>query len=176
MEHSLLLGHLPILRRLTSSIPSDFHPNYIPQFIVENWSTLFPEQKECPGVLYLDTWPLAQPIIFTIDSEFASQFMQESPHALPRARMSKSYLRPLTHSLDLFSINTAEWKTWRARLNPGFSAKNIVTLLPELLEEVCVFADLLRDRAGPDGEWGEVFPLELLTTNLTMDVIGRAAL
>lgn len=129
-----------------------------------------------PWDYYLDTWPLAPPILFTIDTEFASQFMQDSPHALSRASMSKSYLAPLTDSLDLFSINTAEWKAWRARLNPGFSQKNVITLLPKLLEEVSVFARLLKERAGAHGSWGEVFPLESLTTNLTLDVIGRAAL
>ena len=176
MEHSLLLGHLPVLRRLTSAIPSDFHPNHIPQLVVESWTSLFPDQKECPGIIYVDMWPLTPPILFTVNSDLASQFLQDRPHTMSRASMSRSYLRPLTHNLDLFSIGTAEWKAWRGRLNPGFSGKNIITLLPAILDEVCIFVDLLRERAGRNGSWGDVFPLETLATNLTLDVIGRAAL
>ncbi|CCF47079.1 cytochrome P450 4V3 [Colletotrichum higginsianum] len=74
------------------------------------------------------------------------------------------------------SFDGEEWKTGRARFNPSFSSKNSWSLVPGVIEDVEVFAGLLRQRAGTDGSWGEVFPLEDLTTNLTIDIIGRAVL
>ncbi|OBR16466.1 Cytochrome P450 4V3 [Colletotrichum higginsianum IMI 349063] len=94
----------------------------------------------------------------------------------PRSHLVRSTLTPLTENLDMISFDGEEWKTGRARFNPSFSSKNSWSLVPGVIEDVEVFAGLLRQRAGTDGSWGEVFPLEDLTTNLTIDIIGRAVL
>lgn len=49
-------------------------------------------------------------------------------------------------------------------------------LIPELIDEIMVFKDLLGKMAGPSGQWGDVFQLEERTTNLTFDVILRATM
>ena len=85
-------------------------------------------------------------------------------------------LKPLTQNLDILTTHGAPWRVWRSRFNPAFSSKSITALVPLILEEVVVFRDILRSSVGEDGSWGAVFPLEPLTTNLTFDVIGRAAL
>ncbi|KAM0327112.1 hypothetical protein ACHAQA_006240 [Verticillium albo-atrum] len=171
------MGHLPIIAKLTSGHPKDLHPNYISQLIFQNWQTLFPDRTTCPGALYVDMWPLAPPLLFTTDATLANQFIVEP--SLPRAANAKKYLAPLTHNLDLVSLEGALWKTWRSRFNPGFSAKNLTTLAPAILDEVAIFADLLHERAGTPEKpaaWGSVFQLEDLATNLTFDVIARAVL
>jgi cytochrome P450 len=156
------------------SMPKDLHPNFIPQLVMENWRKLYPDQESCPGVIYIDMWPLAPPLAFTIDPALANQFLQEP--SMPKAKNAIDYLYPLTQNLDMVCAEGAKWKVWRTRFNPGFSSKNITALVPAMLDEVAVFRDTLRKKAGKDGSWGEVFPLEVETTNLTLDVIGRAAL
>ncbi|KAM0269408.1 hypothetical protein ACHAQH_009769 [Verticillium albo-atrum] len=171
------MGHLPIIAKLMGGFPKDLHPNYISQLIYQNWQTLFPDRTWCPGVLYVDMWPIAPPLLFTTDANLANQFIVEP--SLPRAANAKKYLAPLTHNLDLISLEGAPWKIWRARFNPGFSTKNLTTLAPAILDEVATFADILRERAGTpekSAAWGPVFQLETLTTNLTFDVIARAVL
>lgn len=88
-----------------------------------------------------------------------------------------SYLHPLTQNLDMVSAKGAVWRTWRTRFSHGFSPKNITALIPVILDEVAVFRDILRSKAGKDSNtWGPVFPLEPATTNLTFDIIVRASL
>ncbi|KAK1997757.1 cytochrome P450 4V3 [Colletotrichum falcatum] len=112
--------------------------------------------------------------MFTNDPEVAGQSVAEP--GLPRGYLIKEIIKPLTDGLDLVSSEGEAWKTWRVRFSPSFSNKNVLALLPGMIKDVQVFADILRDRAGSGGDWGGVFPLEDLTTNLTIDVIGRAVL
>jgi septum formation inhibitor-activating ATPase MinD len=47
-----------------------------------------------------------------------------------------------------------------------------MTLVPEILNEISTFSEILRDRV----QKGDMFSLEDVTINLTMDIIGRVAL
>jgi cytochrome P450 len=87
--------------------------------------------------------------------------------------MFKWLLNPLTGGLDLLSMDLANHKLWRSRLNPGLSARNLATHVPALVEEVGIFAAALKDRAGMDGSWSEMFTLYDRTVALTFDVIMR---
>lgn len=51
-------------------MPQDVHPDYIAQLILENWHTLFPDCTTCPGIFYVDLWPMGPPTIF---SEFPAE-------------------------------------------------------------------------------------------------------
>jgi cytochrome P450 len=174
MPHSFLFGHILVIAGLTSSFPQDIHPNYMAQLIMEHWKKLFPGQPSCPGVLYVDMWPLAPPIAFTVDGNLAAQILQDT--YLPKAKNAMLFLQPLTGNLDIGSLVGPEWKLWRSRFNPGFSAKNVTGLIPAMLDEVITFTNMLKSKTGPGGTWGQVFRLEERVTNLTMDVIGRAVL
>ncbi|KAK7748094.1 hypothetical protein SLS53_001346 [Cytospora paraplurivora] len=55
---------------------------------------------------------------------------------------------------------------------PGFSAKNLMALVPAFVEEIQVFRDWLEDIAKTD----EVVQLEPKVMRTTADIIGRAAL
>ena len=64
------------------------------------------------------------------------------------------------------------WKTWRSIFNPGFSADHLNTLVPAIVQDALVFCDNLREHARKD----EMFSMEEMTINLTIDVIGRVTL
>ncbi|KAK4171397.1 putative cytochrome P450 E-class, group I [Triangularia setosa] len=171
MKHSWLLGHLEIVGKLLENYPSDAHGNYLPVLILENWRELFPQCTSRPPVLYLDMWPFAQPFLLPLLLPIAVQFTQD--HSLIKAHEQKQILYPLTKNKDISSMEGAEWKVWRKRMNPGFSIQTITSRIPDLLDEVEKFYGVLEAKAGRNGEWGEVFQLEKHTTKLAMDIIFR---
>ncbi|KAE8143702.1 cytochrome P450 [Aspergillus pseudotamarii] len=171
MRHSMILGHLEVIGKLMSRLPSDAHGDYMMVMIQENWQKLFPDCSKCPPVLYIDLWPFAAPMLISINPDTSCQCTQD--YSLPKAYQQKRTLYPLTRNRDVSSMEGAEWKVWRKRLNPGFSIQNITSRISDILDEVEVFGNVLEARAGKDGAWGEVFPLEEATTNLAMDVILR---
>lgn len=108
------------------------------------------------------------------DPVAASQFTVVQ--SLPKTPGVREYVEPLTSCIDILCTEGQIWKTWRSRFNPGFSQRNLTAILPEVIEEANVFVDGLKDMAGEGGGWGSVFQLEKRTTNLTFDIICRAAL
>lgn len=171
MPHSMIFGHLEVIGKLMSRLPSDAHGDYMMVLIQENWKELFPDCSKCPPVFYIDLWPFAPPMLISVNPDTSAQCTQD--YSLPKAYQQKRTLYPLTRNRDVSSMEGAEWKVWRKRLNPGFSIQNITSRISDILEEVEVFVGVLEARAGKDGAWGEVFPLEDATTNLAMDVILR---
>ncbi|TDZ49627.1 putative sterigmatocystin biosynthesis P450 monooxygenase stcS [Colletotrichum trifolii] len=174
MPYSLLFGHILVLRKLLAGLPKDLHPNYVPQIIYQNWRSLFPGRSSCPSVIYVDTWPMGPPTIFIVDPEMAARCIADPD--VKRSHHTKEYLLPLTDNLDLISMEGGLWKAWRSRLNPAFSPKNVQSLVPAIIQDVQIFAQVIRRQVGENGSWGPVFQLQELATNLTIDVIGRAAL
>ncbi|RKU48793.1 hypothetical protein DL546_005794 [Coniochaeta pulveracea] len=171
MQHSVIWGHLEVIGKLMATLPSDAHGDYMQILIQKNWRELFPGRESCPPVFIVDTWPFTTPIIITIHPDVTSQYTQEVSRVKPREQ--KRFWYPLTQNLDLASMEGETWKEWRKKLSPGFSANSIASHIPGLVDEIEVFADTLREKAGRDGAWGKVFPLEPIAKDVTFDVIGR---
>lgn len=142
--------------------------------MVSRYKEYWPDLDACPQMAYMDLWPIQDPVAMSLHPALSAQLTQE--HNLPKGKIVRKGLKPLGANQDLVTLNGAEWKEWRVRFNPGFSARNVSSLVPAMLEEALVFIDVLENFAGKDGEWGEVFQLEQKTTDLTFDVIGRAIL
>ncbi|KAI1170903.1 vera protein [Nemania sp. FL0916] len=174
LPHSLLFGHLPVLGDWRADNPSDANFYSFHLWLIKNCRKYFPDLDFPPPVVYLDIWPIEKPLAIVFDPVAGSQFTQTT--SLPKLDLAKHFLEPLTDGLDIVSNEGLEWKTWRSRFNPGFSQRNLTAMLPELIEEVSIFVSQLEEKAGSDGKWGPVFRLEEKTTNLTFDIICRAAL
>jgi len=99
--------------------------------------------------------------------DMMAQFTQET--SLPKYKSMATEFRPFTQLNDLLTQEGQEWKTWRTIFNPGFSAKNLVSLVPQMIEEVLIFRDWLKDVAAS----GQVTKLEDQASKTTIDVIGR---
>ncbi|KAK0750916.1 hypothetical protein B0T18DRAFT_443537 [Schizothecium vesticola] len=67
---------------------------------------------------YIDPWPIADTMIYMT-----------------------AELRPWTGNKDVVTSEDAHRHRWRTFLNPGFSAKNIISMVPGFLEETRVFKD-----------------------------------
>jgi cytochrome P450 len=171
MPHSAVWGHLPVIGKLMATLPSDAHGDYMQVLIQQNWKELFPKCKSCPPVFIVDTWPFTTPIMITVHPDVTSQYTQEVSRVKPKEQ--KRFWHPLTQNLDLASMEGDTWKIWRKKLSPGFSTNSITSHITALVEEIEVFADTLRAKAGRDGAWGEMMPLEPIAKDVTFDVIGR---
>ncbi|KAI0206650.1 vera protein [Astrocystis sublimbata] len=174
LPHSAIFGHLKVLGDWRAENPSDANFYSFHTWLIKNCRRYFPDLDFPPPVVYLDIWPVEQPFAVVFDPVAASQFAQTP--SLPKLGLTKNFLDPLTGGLDMVSNEGQEWKTWRSRFSPGFSQRNLIAMLPELLEEVSIFVSQLESSAGKGGEWGPVFQIEEKTTNLTFDIICRAAL
>ncbi|KAI1101337.1 cytochrome P450 4V3 [Jackrogersella minutella] len=173
LPHSLLFGHLPILADFRAAHPPDVNIYMFHPWLAANVKKYFPDREKLPPVIYADLWPVAVSLVMVFDPIAASQFTQVT--SLPKDHVTAEFLMPLTENLDMITSEGQLWKSWRSRFNPGFSPRNLTALLPELIEEVQVFVNVLKDLAGKNGIWGPVFQLENKTTNLTFDIIVRAS-
>ena len=161
--HHPIFGHLLLAKNLLSANPSDTHPSYLPWLI----RRAYPEVRP---VFYIDLWPVATPLLIALSPSTANQFTQET--SLPKSTVLMKWIRPLADNQDLVSLEGQRWKQWRQVYNPGFGAGHLITLIPQIVAEVATFRDVLREKARA----GAIFPIEDITVNLTMDVIGRVVL
>lgn len=174
LPHSWLLGHLPIVAQLKNDMPPDISFIAFHSWLAANVKKYFPGLQEVPPVVYLDMWPFLKcPVVVVFDHTASANFMAN--RSLPKHSITRDFLRPLTDGLDILSSHGAPWKKWRSTFNPGFSPRNVVAMIPELLEEMLTFSDNLEKSVGKDGSWGPVFQLQDRTTHLTLDVIFRAS-
>lgn len=146
-----------------STVPLNIHTQYIPLAVrVKN--------LDLPPVFYLDTWPLGMQILFLSTPETCYQVTQE--RSLPKDEVLATFMKPLLGGNDLVTMEGNEWKTWRNIFNPGFSTGHMMTLMPNIVQEVSIFCEILREHAVK----GDLFQLEEVATRLTVDIIGKITL
>jgi len=79
---------------------------------------------------------------------------------------------PKSVAFELVTMEGKEWKAWRNIFSPGFNSSHLMTLVPEIMEEISTFCKILRELARkPD-----IVLMDPLTTKLSLDIIGRVAL
>ncbi|KAK8878814.1 cytochrome P450 [Apiospora arundinis] len=167
IPHSFLFGHLIVITKLAIKLkmPPGLHGQMMPLLLARE----YPEAMEA-GALYMDTWPLSPPLLAVFRPDMMAQFTQDQSQ--PKHHYMKQEMMPFTGATDLASTEGQEWKTARSMFNPGFSLKNLMSLVPAFVEEVLVFRERLSEIANK----GETFRMETYTTDLTVDIIGRAVL
>jgi hypothetical protein len=165
IPHSYLLGHLVVTGKIMARYPRDMFPISVCTLMLQQFPHL-----EKNGFILLDAWPFIDPMLYVFDPEMSTQFTQVQ--SLPKSTDLKSEFWPLTGTKDLVTSDGPEWKFWRSVFNPGFSAKNLMSMTPAFLEEVRVFVGKLREAAKS----GEVLKIEGPATSLTIDVIARTTL
>lgn len=158
-----LFGHLLEARGILSKIPNDAHPLYLPDQLRRKY-------PDMGRVFYLDMWPFINQILFAESPSAAYQLMQE--YQLPKSDPILRFMYPLTKNNDLVTMEGQRWKDWRAVFNPGFSANNLIKLVPRLLEAVSTYSDILAKHAQAK----DLFYLERVTIGMTMDIIGVVTL
>ena len=161
--HHLLFGHLHLAASVVRSLPKHAAHGYLGVQI----RLRYPDLDEA---FYLDLWPLAPTMLMIISPELMRQYSQD--RYLPKHPTEQEFLDPITGKDNLVCMEGSMWKQWRGNFNPGFSASQVMTLIPGIVDEVVVFRDLLRERASKN----EVFQLEELGLNLSIDIIGQVVM
>jgi hypothetical protein len=165
LPHSWIFGHLIHIGKTMAKYPGDIHGQYMPLLLAKDHPEL-----EIPGLIYIDLWPIAPPMLAVFHPDMMAQFTQIT--SLPKHPSLESEFRPFTQLNDLLNMSGERWKMWRGIFNPAFSVKNILSLMPSFIEEIDVFVDRLKGAA----ESGEILRLEDAAIGCTVDVIGRAIL
>ncbi|KAK3379186.1 cytochrome P450 [Lasiosphaeria ovina] len=161
LPHSYFWGHLIVMGKAMSRIPGDANGTLLMHFLLKD----FPEFEE-HGAVYIDSWPIVQPLVFVFNPEMISTFTQI--RSLPKSPDMRAEFRPWTKNLDLVTLDGPEWKRWRSIFNPSFSNKNLTSLAPAMLKEIRIFSDELKAAARS----GKTVKLMDLAIDLTIDVIA----
>ena len=161
--HHLLFGHILVIGSIVRSLPKRAAHGYIGDQIRRR----YPDLDEA---FYLDCWPFAPRMLMIVSPEMMHQYTQD--RYLPKHPTIQQFLNPVVGEHNLVGMEGSMWKQWRARFNPGFSASQIISQIPGIVDEVIVFRDLLREQARKN----EMFQLEELGLNLSIDIIGRVVL
>lgn len=161
--HHLLWGHLALMADILRSMPPVAHGNYLGDEVRKRYPNL-------NTAFYLDNWPFSPLTLVVLDPHMMEQMTQ--PPLLLKYEGLRQFVKPLTGGNDLSTMEGPVWKRWRGVLNPGFSLNHIMTLVPSIVEEMMIFKKMIQAHA----EQGDIFHLEELSLNVTIDIIGRVAM
>lgn len=165
LPHSFVWGHLLQPRSLQSRLPSDGHVTNVLSQLAEKFS-----DSDSDSVYYIDTWPFSPPTMVLSSPNTAFRAVQQ--HSLRKPPFPTQIFYPVTGGPDLIFMNGEEWKKSRSILNPGFNPAYLVSQIPAIVEEIVTFTKILRDHYGQ----GQVYQLDPVTLNMTLDVISRLTL
>lgn len=161
--HSFLFGHLKFVASIVQEMPPEAHGVYIADQIRRR----FPKMNEA---FYVDIWPVGKPYLMIIHPDLHYQLTQANQ--LPKDPGLQNFLKPLAGRQNLVTMEGPAWKRWRAVFNPGFSASNISSLVPGMVEKVEIFKRHVEKHA----DTGKMFFLEEMALSLTIDIIGGAVM
>lgn len=72
----------------------------------------------------------------------------------------------------MFDMRERDWKPWRAVFSGAFSAQNVASLVPGMVDETLIYVETLSRLV----EERRMFCLDLITLRFTFDVIGKTIL
>ncbi|OHF04466.1 cytochrome P450 [Colletotrichum orchidophilum] len=177
VPHSFLFGNLLEAKKSFDSLPPGVHANYV----LARLGELFGEN----GAFYLDTWPMADPMLVVLDPEMAHQTVYHPVTGLQKPPMLVGWFHPITGGPSQFDTNGRLWKDLHALFNPSFSNQNITAAVPIILGNIATFTERLRARVSEaegeangrkSGSENGMFRLEPLMLDLITDVIGEVLL
>ena len=122
------------------------------------------------GVLYLDFWPVSFPMMVVLHPGISSQFTVNP--SLEKFHYMRGQFGPLTAGLDMLTCKNDMWKRLRVTYNPGFSAKNMSSMAPWFIDEILTF----KERLFHAVDEGKTISFEMLSLDMTLDIIGRISL
>jgi len=157
-----ILGHLSLTSKLLRTLPPRCHSHYLPEAIHERFPELGP-------IFYLDLWPFSKPLLVVTSARFAQQLTEAQLH---KDASFRAFMYAFTEERDLVCMEGKEWKKWKSIFSPGFQSSHIMTLVPNIIQDVLIFRKGLREHS----KLGRRFTLEDMSTKLTLDVIGRIVL
>ncbi|XXH01889.1 hypothetical protein Hte_008251 [Hypoxylon texense] len=166
-EHSSLLGHLLAAKTATEELPPVAHSTYILDRIARKMEG----NMNGPPAYYFDSFPVSTPMLIIRDPFIANQVTNHPRVSAEKPTNLKDWFEPISGKggINLFTQNGQEWKHDHNLFLPFFSNSNLDATMPDVVEQMLIFRNILRKRA----QSGELFRLEPLTQLLMNDIIGR---
>ena len=161
--HHFLWGHILAMGKANQKFP----PNAGNAVAMANVRKMYPELGP---VFYLDLWPVAARFLVVTDPEITKQFTQT--RSLQKFPEERFMFEPLAHGNDLATVEGQEWKYWRNLMNPAFAARNARSFIPDMVDDVEVFQDVLRNAAAK----ADIFQMQDLVGKLHLDIVGNLTL
>lgn len=155
------MGHTLVFLRYGSRLPPLANVALVMQEIFRE----FPHTE----AYLLDLWPSNSAVIITCNPE--AELLVSLKYNLPKPSATAESIKPIVGGPSVLTMNGDEWKTWRSRFNPGFSATSLMNHVPYIVDCVQVFCDKLRANVGR-----EIISLDDFATRLTFEVIMKVTL
>ncbi|TEA15078.1 putative sterigmatocystin biosynthesis P450 monooxygenase stcS [Colletotrichum sidae] len=163
LPHSFLFGNLLEAKKAFDTLPAGVHANYVLAKLSESYTN---------GLFYMDTWPMADPMILVTDPEMAHQAVYHPVSGSQKPPMLQGWFQPITGGPSQFDTNGRTWKHLQNLFSPSFSNNNITAEVPVIIDAISAFTEKLRDQARK----GDLFRIEPLALNLITDIIGQVLL
>ncbi|KAL0939511.1 cytochrome p450 [Colletotrichum truncatum] len=163
VPHSFIFGNLLEAKKVFDILPPGAHANYTLAKLAEPYPN---------GAFYIDTWPMADPMLVVTDPGMAHQAVYHPVAGFQKPAMLVGWFHPITGGPSQFDTNGRHWKRLHSLFSPSFSNQNITAEVPVIIDSVCTFRDRLLDQVRK----GEMFRLEPLALDLIVDVIGQLLL
>ncbi|KAJ4392346.1 hypothetical protein N0V93_005972 [Gnomoniopsis smithogilvyi] len=159
-----IFGHLLFLKKVAATLPQ----NTVMHSVM--WKIT---REHFPGGLYyLHLWPFSGTILIVCNAYAASQVEHLS---LGKPKSVIGPIDTISGGPSLLTQEGTEWKRWRKLFSKGFSAGHLLSLAPNIAEEMAVFRDLLRSKCQDNGR-SKMFQMEEMTVRMTFDVIARVVM
>ncbi|KAI1413335.1 cytochrome P450 [Hypoxylon sp. FL1857] len=164
--HSTLLGHLLAAKTASEELPPGAHSTYILDRIAKKL-----DGKNGPPAYYFDSYPVSTPMLMVRDPYIANQAISHPWTSAEKPTNLTEWFAPISGKggINLFTQNGQEWKRDHNLFLPFFNNSNLDAAMPMIIEQMLIFRDIIRKKAGT----GEPFRLEPLALLLMNDVIGR---
>ncbi|CAK4031373.1 sterigmatocystin biosynthesis P450 monooxygenase stcS [Lecanosticta acicola] len=125
---------------------------------------------DLPDTYYVDTWPMGPPIMIINDLDIYNEIAIKNSH--PKHPLTDDFMQYFGGPGNLVTSEGQTWKKWRAAFNPGFSTSHLMTTVPMIVDECQTFCDIMAENARNN----TVFRMEVATTKLTVNIIGKIVL
>lgn len=155
----MLFGHIPSIAKVVAKLPPNLHGHWHMWYLRKD--------HKLPKLWYMDVWPVGPSILVVQDNALALEVGHMRKH-----KIMKAFLDPIAGPENMVTLEGAAWKRWRQIFNPGFAQSHLTSILPSILDDMEVFAQIIGEHA----DRGKVFRLEEAATRLTFDVIAKVAM
>ncbi|KAL2060699.1 hypothetical protein VTL71DRAFT_9340 [Oculimacula yallundae] len=160
---NLWLGTILGVADLYKNSPADTHPHAT--------MTLLHRKHKLGALYFLDNWPAAPERQLVInDPELAFQAVQKN--SLEKHWLYPRFIGHIVGNSSLVLTEGATWKKARTMFNPGFSTAHLITLVPDIIDDVLIF----KRRLGELADSGNIAPIEDALARLTIDIMGHIIL
>lgn len=136
--HHAIWGHFLIMRDMAANLP----PNTAPHLL----TNLMREKYGLGDFFYLDLWPLAPPQLVIVHSELAAHVTQKLN--LPKqSGMIRQWTSHILGPKSIVTSNGHDWLVARKSFSPGFQPRKILQRVPDTVDDVLEFCEVLKQHA-----------------------------